>query len=138
MLQALPDVTTQSWGPIFTTVGRGAAFSFRITPECTALVLLVPLVLLASGLIVFTRAASWRVFTAVAAMWLVVTVINELRLASIGLATLQWGVDPGYQISHTFVGSVIGIAGFVAGLAVLLRLSVFRSTTITHSEGMNS
>lgn len=127
-LRLVPDVATAWSGTVFTTLRHGSAVGFQITPECTALVLLVPLVLLAAALVLTTRAACWRILAAVAAMWAVVTLVNEFRLAVIGFTTLHWGIDPGYQIGHTFVGSVIGIVGFVAGLAVLLGVAVRKRT----------
>ena len=91
-----------------------------ITAECTALILIAPLVVLAAVLLVFTRASWARIFTGIALMWVIVTVVNEVRLALIGFASSVWGTDVGYPISHTYVGSVVGILGFVAGLAALL------------------
>jgi exosortase/archaeosortase family protein len=92
----------------------------EITGECTALILIAPLVVLAAVLLVFARVTWWRVFAGIAAMWLIITIVNEVRLAFIGWASSAWGTDVGYPISHVYVGSVIGILGFVAGLAALL------------------
>lgn len=103
----------------FVVVDNGM-IGLQITPECTALILLVPLIVIAGILLVFTRAAAWRIGAGVLAMYAVVTLVNEVRLALIAVATVEWGVDVGYPISHVYVGSVIGILGFVAGLAVLL------------------
>lgn len=92
----------------------------EITPECTALILLVPLAIIAAIMLVVTRAPYWRIAAGVGAMYGIVTIVNEIRLAFIGFATNEWGVDLGYPLSHTYLGSVIGILGFVAGLIVLL------------------
>ncbi|WP_181429142.1 hypothetical protein [Curtobacterium sp. MCSS17_008] len=94
-----------------------------ITAECTALILIAPLVALAAALLVLTRVHWWRIAAGLGAMWVVVTSVNEVRLAFIAFASDAWGVDLGYPLSHTYIGSVIGILGFVAGLAVLLIIT---------------
>ena len=94
-----------------------------ITAECTALILVAPLIILAAVLLVTTRVSCSRIAAGLLAMWLIVTIVNEIRLAFIALASDTWGVEVGYPLSHTYVGSVIGILGFVAGLAALLIIT---------------
>lgn len=94
----------------------------QVTAECTVLILGVPLTVFAAVLLATTRIRTLRVLPAIGAMWIIVIAVNAIRLAVIGWATQTWGIDPGYTISHTLIGSIIGIAGFVAGFAVLFLI----------------
>jgi exosortase/archaeosortase family protein len=101
-------------------VTQSRLVGFHVTAECTVLIILIPLLLLAATMIALTRVTWWRAALAIVATVLIVLAVNVVRLAFIGWATQLWGVGFGYTLSHTFVGSVIGIAGFAAGLAVLV------------------
>lgn len=109
-----------SSGGTFYLEQNGGLLGLQITAECTALILIAPLIVLAAVLLVFTRARAWRIAVGLVLMWVIITAVNEARLALIGFSSSTWGIDLGYTISHTYVGSVIGIFGFVAGLAALL------------------
>jgi exosortase/archaeosortase family protein len=109
-----------SSGSTFYLQQDGGLIGLQITAECTALILIAPLIVLAAVLLVFTRARAWRITVGLLLMWIIITAVNEARLALIGFSSSTWGIDLGYTISHTYVGSVIGILGFVAGLAALL------------------
>jgi exosortase/archaeosortase family protein len=124
LLRPFVDATTSSVGSVIVVSDTHRVFGLDVTAECTALILIAPLLLLAAALLLFGRAPWWRTALGVAAMVTVVTVVNEVRLALIGYSTLRWGIDQGYEISHTFVGSVIGIVGFALGLAVLVLITV--------------
>lgn len=101
-------------------VTQSRLVGFHVTAECTVLIILIPLLLLAATMIALTRVTWWRAALAIVATVLIVLAVNVVRLAFIGWATQLWGVGFGYTFSHTFVGSVIGIAGFAAGLTVLV------------------
>jgi len=110
----------------FWIVTEHFAQGFRVSVECTSLILIAPLLILAAVMLAATRVRFWRLAVAIPVMLSIITVINELRLALIGFSSITWGMNAGYQISHTFVGSVLGIFGFVAGLATLLVISLGR------------
>jgi exosortase/archaeosortase family protein len=112
---------------VFYVPVRHGVVGLEVTPECTAILLIAPLVMLAAVLVLVARAPVVRALLGVVGMVVIVTVINEIRLAVIGWSTQRWGIDPGYEISHTFVGSVIGIAGFAVGLAFLLVVALGHS-----------
>lgn len=94
--------------------------SFKVTVECTALIILVPLLIIAAVMLAATSVRWRRALTAMGAMVMVVMVVNLLRLAFIGFAAQKWGMDVGFPLAHSFVGSVIGVLGFAAGLAALI------------------
>ena len=114
---------TGSSGTTFFLQRPDGMIGLVITAECTALILIAPLIVLAAVILVITRASWGRVFAGTAAMWIIVTIVNEIRLAFIGFASDTWGTDIGYPLSHTYIGSVIGILGFVAGLAALVIIA---------------
>jgi len=114
---------TGSSGTTFYLQRPNGIIGLVITAECTALILVAPLIALAAVLLVITRSSWWRIFAGVSAMWVIVTIVNEIRLAFIGFASNTWGLDIGYPLSHTYIGSIIGIFGFVAGLAALLVIA---------------
>ena len=111
---------------IFWVYPQGFSYGFQVSSECTAILLIAPLLLLTAALFVFTRAAVWRVWLGTIAMYAIVTIVNEFRLALIALSGVHWGMKSGYEIAHVFVGSFVGIVGFAAGLTALILISVGR------------
>lgn len=114
---------TGSSGTTFFTQQPAGMIGLQITAECTALILIAPLIVLAAVLLVVTPASWTRVGLGIAAMWVVITIANEIRLALIGFLSSEWGIDVGYPLSHIYIGSVIGILGFVGGVAALLLVT---------------
>lgn len=110
----------------FVTIAPGSLVALRVTIECTALIFTVPLTVASALVLAFTRISWSRIFAAIIFMWVVIVTVNTVRLWAIGFATHTWGIDPGYQISHTLVGSIIGIVGFVAGVIALVTVMGFK------------
>lgn len=100
----------------------GDLIALQITVECTALLIGLPLTVVAAVILAFTRVRWSRLFGGLAAMWGIVFAVNMLRLVLIGWATQTWGLDPGYKVSHVFVGSLVGVLGYVVGLVVMLLI----------------
>ena len=113
-------------GDIFWVYPDGFVHGFRVTSECTAVLLVAPLLGLTAALFAFTRAPIWRLWVATGVMLAIVTVVNELRLAFIAFASVRWGMHSGYDLAHVLVGSSIGIIGFAAGVAALLVIGLGR------------
>jgi exosortase/archaeosortase family protein len=126
VLRPFVDGQVGTWGTVFYVQDGDSVLGLRITAECTALVLIAPLLLLSAVLLVAARTRWARSGLGILVMIAVITVVNEIRLALIGFSTERWGVEQGYVISHTFVGSVIGIIGFVLGLSALILITVGR------------
>jgi exosortase/archaeosortase family protein len=99
--------------------------AYEVTAECTALVLLVPMLIVATAIAIQRRASVPRLVAGIAAMVGTVAVVNEVRLAFIGYAATEWG-STGYTIAHTFVGSAIGLLGFAGGLALFFVIATKR------------
>ncbi|MCM3781273.1 archaeosortase/exosortase family protein [Microbacterium hydrocarbonoxydans] len=106
----------------FVWTGDDKLIALQVTVECTALLIGVPLTLIAAVILATTRARWGRILLATITMWAIVVLVNASRLTLIGWATQTWGLDPGYTVSHTFVGSVVGILGYALGLAALFLI----------------
>jgi len=104
----------------FVWIGSTHLLGVQVTLECTALVILIPLLLIAAAMYAATRISLLRTIIAIVVMTVVVMLTNVLRLFLIAGASQWWGYDLGFPLMHTFVGSVIAIIGFAAGLAVLV------------------
>lgn len=100
--------------------------AFQVTAECTAIILLAPLLALGAALMLSTRVSWLRGLSGITASAAVMLLVNQVRLALIGWATQQGGLEAGYEFGHRFAGSVIGIAGFAIGLIVLIAVTGVR------------
>lgn len=100
--------------------------AFQVTAECTAVILLAPLLALGAALMLSTRVSWLRGLSGITASAVVMLLVNQVRLALIGWSTQQGGLDAGYEFGHRFAGSVIGIAGFAIGLIVLIAVTGVR------------
>jgi exosortase/archaeosortase family protein len=107
-------------------IGEDHLVGFQVTAECTAIILLAPLLALGAALMLSTRVAWLRGVIGITASALVVVLVNQVRLALIGWTTQQGGLEAGYEFGHRFAGSVVGIAGFAAGVIVLLAVTGVR------------
>lgn len=99
---------------------------FQVTAECTALILLVPLLALGACFVLSARVSVPRAIAGTVASSVVMVLVNQVRLALIGFSTLQGGLGSGYEFGHRFAGSVVGIAGFAVGLVVLIAVAGVR------------
>lgn len=99
---------------------------FQVTVECTAIILLAPLLALGAGLMLSTRVGWLRGIAGITASAIVIVLVNQVRLAIIGVSTQQGGLEAGYEVGHRFTGSAIGIAGFALGLIVLIAVTGVR------------
>lgn len=112
-------------------LGTPGARGLRITPECSAVALVIPVLAVAAFLVGFGRRFSARrTITAAAATSTVILLVNTARIAIIAAATQRWGTE-GYEASHLFVGSAISLAGFSLGLIVGFKVLV-SGDEVTH------
>jgi len=91
----------------------------EITTECTALLILVPLTAVALILLAATRLPWWRFIGGLASMIAAVIITNTFRVAVICWASEVWGIS-GYDLTHLYIGSMIGVIGFAAGAGILV------------------
>lgn len=101
----------------------------RVTAECTAAFLLGPLFIVAGFILASGRFSVVRALTATGIAGAVLLFANQGRLVLIAWATAKWGVEEGYQWSHTVGGSlVVGAGVALALIAFLLVLAAHRRT----------
>ena len=94
--------------------------AFHLTVECTAAVLLIPLLCIGAMILLVPKVPVIRGLVGVALGIVVILITNQLRLGMIAWATIRWGLDPGYEIFHRFVGSAFAIVGFAVAFVVML------------------
>ncbi len=99
---------------------------FQVTAECTAIILIAPLLALGACFALSTRVSWPRAVGAIVASAAVMVIVNQVRLALIGFSTLQGGLGAGYEFGHRFAGSAVGIAGFAIGLIILIAVAGVR------------
>lgn len=131
-------VTTQS--RVYFALGTPRAFGLQITSECTSALLLIPLFVMMGSFAIFTRLSLRRQFVAVCAGTALILGVNAVRVAGIAWATWKYGFNPGYQLSHVFVGSAFSLIGFVGAMLVALWILVrnSRSGGRAHDEPSNA
>lgn len=100
--------------------------AFRVTVECTSVILIAPLLAAAAFAMLSRRVAWMRGVIAVATMLAVITVVNQLRLGLIATMSQSLGMDLGYDLSHKILGSILGIVGFVIGAGLMICIMGFR------------
>ena len=116
--------STTSRDVILFGLGTNGATGLRISPECTVLVMLLPIGAVVGLLVMFSRLSVPRLFLGGALGALAAILVNQLRIALIAFSLQEWGIDPGYKISHTFVGSVFAIIGFTLAFLILMKVAV--------------
>ncbi|MBT2483981.1 MULTISPECIES: exosortase/archaeosortase family protein [unclassified Microbacterium] len=108
-------------------IGDTGAVLLRVSPECSVLLLIIPILVILSFFALHGRTPLPRVILAALVTIAGLFLVNQIRLGVIAVATNVWGMDPGYELSHVLVGSLIGILGFVGALlAALLIMGVRR------------
>ena len=106
-------------------LGRPGSFGLLITPDCSAALLLVPLLLLGMGLVVPLRLRLRRVIGPLAVGSALLASGNLLRIASIALAIKVGGPGIGYQVGHLVIGS--GISVVFIGVSLILMTVIITS-----------
>jgi exosortase/archaeosortase family protein len=109
---------------VFFALGTPRAFGLNITNECTSALLLIPLFVMMGSFAVFTRIKMGRQLVALFVGAFLILAVNALRVSLIAWATWKYGYDPGYTLSHVFVGSAFSLVGFVGAMLIALWILV--------------
>lgn len=107
----------------FVSLPADRLIAFNITMECTALLLVSPLAVVAAFMLMFTKLGALRASWALAASAIITFAINQSRLAVIAWMTQTWGMDFGYEMGHRFIGSLIALLAFAVGFLILLWIA---------------
>lgn len=108
--------------------------ALHITVECASYVVMIPLLLLSAFFLGATRVpwSRWLIGTVAGCAGLLA--VNQLRLGIIVFSTSTWGMNPGYDISHVLVGSLVGLGGFIACFFLTLKIMNTKRTTPPQPE----
>jgi len=110
------------WFDLGTTHG----FGLLITPDCSAALLLVPLLLLGMALVLPIRLGLRRVLSALATAAAVLVLGNLLRIGAIAVAIMVGGPGIGYQVGHLVIGSAISLIFIGVSLIMMISIITFR------------
>jgi exosortase/archaeosortase family protein len=100
-------------------LGRPGAFGLVITPDCSAALLLVPLLMLGMALVLPVRLPLRRVIGALGVAAGLLVIGNLLRIGAIAVAVRVAGPGLGYQIGHLIIGSAISVVFIGASLILM-------------------
>jgi exosortase/archaeosortase family protein len=107
--------------------GRTAVSAFKLTSECSVAYLLAAVMFGGAALLLVRRLAWLRVIAALIVAAGILTIVNLGRLTAIGAAVRIWGPGRGFEISHTYLGSMVTFVGTcLAGLGFAAALVVHR------------
>jgi exosortase/archaeosortase family protein len=115
--------------------GASVQSIFNLTSECTEAYLLAALLIGSAPLMLLRQLAPWRTAMAVGVAATILTVVNVVRLAAIGVTVSVVGLDPGLQIAHTYLGSFLTVVGAAGAGVVLAALLVSRRSAHHRAVG---
>jgi exosortase/archaeosortase family protein len=91
---------------------------FTLTSECSVGYLLAALLIGSAPLMLLRQLSPWRTAIAIMVTAGVLILVNVARLTAIGATVSVLGHDPGLQIAHTYLGSLVTVVGtLAAGIA---------------------
>lgn len=104
---------------------RFDVLALRITVECTSLVVLVPLLLFAVGVLLVTRVGIGRWTISLIAAVAIVLTANTARIVVIAVSLRELGRE-GYAWTHTVVGTAIIAVGTIIAVTTMLAIQFRR------------
>ena len=104
-----------------------APFGLRMTPECSSVFLLLPLLLVTALMLYFRPGRARRLFFSLGISALAVILVNQLRIFMIFWLIGGLGTDEGYYWGHTLLGSLVSVFGGAASLVLFVWLATRRS-----------
>jgi exosortase/archaeosortase family protein len=102
--------------------GRYRTAAFRVTPECTASILILPAVAAFCLYVVFRGVRITQAVLGLLAACVVAFATNQLRILLIVLSWQRWG-DDGVWVAHILVGSAISLITILGVLILQIRLT---------------
>jgi len=118
-----PGRAVASGAIVYFGIGTPEVMGLSITTMCSTTVLVVPLLLLAVAVVGITRARTARVGLGLLVGVGLAVSCNMIRFASAAWAYAAYGRE-GFDVVHRYIGSLFVIAGFVAAIVLLLRISL--------------
>lgn len=109
-------------------------FGLRMTPECSSVFLLLPLLLVTAVLLYFRPRNARRLFLSLGIAAIAVILVNQLRILTIVGLVHALGTDEGYYWGHTLLGSMVSVLGGAVSLVLFVWLAT-RKTKAEKNQG---
>ncbi|GAA0627758.1 exosortase P [Kutzneria viridogrisea] len=117
-VRVVPDRQTVYFG-----LTTDTPLGLQMTPECTSAFLLVPLIVVAAVMIALRPRIARRVLFSLGVAALALVVVNQLRILTL-VGLVNWlGIDQGYYLGHTLLGSMVSVIGGAAALVLFVWLA---------------
>ena len=101
---------------------RGHYVGYELSIGCTVALLLMPFFLIGAGLMASGRVRLRQGLESLAAVTVILIVVNQLRFLMMASSMALWGFRAGYERSHVFLGTVLSTIGVVVGVIVFIFL----------------
>jgi exosortase/archaeosortase family protein len=125
-----PVLAASSAPIIWFGLGSSGAFGLEITPDCSAAVLVAPLLILGMALMIPLRLAARRVGLGLAVAATLLVAGNLLRIGVIALTVRLDGINAGYQLGHLIIGPILSIVCIAVSLALLTVIVTSREKSL--------
>ncbi|HEY2057848.1 MAG TPA: exosortase P [Amycolatopsis sp.] len=102
-------------------------FGLRMTPECSSVFLLLPLLLVTAVMLYFRPGNARRLFFSLGISAIAVILVNQLRILTIVGLVNGLGTDEGYYWGHTLLGSMVSVFGGAVSLVLFVWLATRRT-----------
>ncbi len=122
-----PTLTGSRVPVIWFGLGTPGAFGLVITPDCSAALLLAPLLAAGVGLMIMPRLSISRVLTGLGCAAAILVTGNLVRVGVIALAVRADGIGAGYQLGHLVLGSIVSIVCIAVSLLILMLVVTTRT-----------
>jgi exosortase/archaeosortase family protein len=99
---------------------------FVLTRECSIAYLLAAFLVITAPLLLLRRLSARRTAVGITLTATILILVNVARLTAIGATVSTWGRDPGLQIAHTYLGSLLTVVGTCAAGVALAAVLVVR------------
>ena len=103
------------------------ATRFTLTPQCGALMLCAPLMLVASFAVLSQRASVYRVVIAAVIGALGLALMNQFRLMVIGWSVRGIGFKGGFPLGHLLLGGIVSVFAVILAIVLFLRSSTTKA-----------
>lgn len=104
---------------IYFGIGTEHGYAVQVTSECSAVVLVAPLVVIAAFILWLGRFSIRSVLYALSISMASLVMLNQARFLLIIGSMSKWGYE-GYEITHRYLGTVLTVFGATCAIALLL------------------
>lgn len=108
---------------VYFGLGSTHPLGLMMTPECTSVFLLIPLIVVGAVLIALRPAITWRVLASLGLAAVVLIAVNQFRILTLAALVSWLGTNEGYYWGHTMVGSLVSVFGGAAALVLFVWLA---------------